>query len=577
MKTFKGTIEDAVTIFKSGIITPLNKIDLRPEKLATDDNLYLSEKQKAERRKEWAKFQNNLLTQIDTVLQTSDLGDGAKLELLNFRNNIFDHHGPASVLKEAKSDKIIETLDAFAELTEKFSASGLDNIVELLSFAVNDSTKTGRPEDYYTANANKDIFPLWQRILNSTLGVDLKYFKEGAIKNGKQAVDLFEQQGQRDIIKNTMKAMLSTRSAAEVSKYITYRTPKESLYTGNNSRDGSFTVDWKKTAENMKAASFSLKATADDSRAYSDSLKSQLDTVNSAFADMLTITESAENIYDPQFRKELGEYFGKLEANGINAFDLRLLETSDNIEQFKENAVKALNDMKENLMTLSATASAITSFKDSLKSATDEINNLKLQELINTGAIVPEFMKGMKYSDITSIFSDIQQTLQNPENKAAMNGYTVEQIMQKVFDKYAPYANNSASFTEEMSKQEEEKKSQKEAAEKAYETGLNAYNEKLRLESNERSAYQAWANSVNDISELLKERDQVTNDQDSYNNAKNLLSTLPSEAGAYTFNKLNEIVSQYNGRDFDKELKSLNDRIVQKRQKERIIIRIILI
>lgn len=436
LDTFRGTIKEAVELYQSGIITPVEQLTLKPEKLASDYVYNLAkegskarEDELNRRSQDFLAIQTNLDNQISRILGMEDTSEEASVELLKLQSELRDENGDY----KKNTIKAVDALEsATAALVTWLTSHGNEDIATLISFTGTRNIKTGESLDFDTAHKSKDIFPLWQRILNSSLGVDLEHFKRGTITNGKQAVDLFEQASQRNIIKSTMRSLLDKNTLKDVVSNISYT--RESLRTGNNSKDGTRTVNWNETSKQMFNAAISSKATADNARAFSDAVGEELSTIKNAFTEMLTTTESAANIYDPEYQKVIGEYYKKLEATGINAFDLSTIKASKTLDEFRENAVNALANLEAQKQTLRETTSVLADFKDSLKTLSLEISALKIERDVYsgkyTGSALSTALGGR--SDLMQEFLTNIDKMKNDDNYQNVDWELIEKTLREV-------------------------------------------------------------------------------------------------------------------------------------------------
>lgn len=411
IKEWEGSVKEAVKIMYSGIINPLERIEFKPEKMTSAEFKFIQE---------------NLKSAIDIALKDNSTTKEQREELNSFLEKT-SLSGDGLALR---TDENIENLsNSLQDLLKFLRNSNGDDIVSLLSTAATKKEKTGQIGDYDTVNAKTDIYPLWQRILNQTLGVDLEHFKNKTITDGRQAVNYYDQKAQQDTIKTTLRSMMTSMTVREALtgpnglSRLVYKT--EALSTPNNSRDGTRTIDWKATYASIAQFATSLDSATSVTRTFAESVDTEVNTLKDFIAESIVMTESAANIYDPQYASFIGKYAGQLEASGINAYDLFFEEAADGTFKLKENAVAAAEELIRQKETLGQTVNALTVFKENIDETSARLAGMKNEIDVYNGKYKDT---GLTNDQLLNLLNQIDELGRKDEYR----GFNVREYLDKV-------------------------------------------------------------------------------------------------------------------------------------------------
>lgn len=318
---------------------------------------------------------------------------------------------------QAVSDADAERLHETQEATDKVSDSMRDlasMILEVLESLgmVKSTTKT-------TKTKNDDIYPLWQRVLNSSLGVDLSLFKNGLVTNGRQAVNIFDQNSQKTIISQTLRSLLNKNTLADIqnSGLIKYGATTSTLNNSGNTK----TLDMQATVKSMQDYVYSLSASSEESQAYTDSVRQEIEALLDFQANALTATEEAANITTEEYKELIGDTYNTLEALGMNAFDLGLVETVDGVTKFRENSVAAAQELIKQKSAIVAFGEAITDTKGSIETLRKEIDQNFTQIAVNrgeySGTVIGSLSRASQVEILNKIKAETDKIMEKPELK----------------------------------------------------------------------------------------------------------------------------------------------------------------
>lgn len=434
----RTTLTDFNKMLDIGMLEPIDRIYTTAENMAINwENLKFlppEEKQKEidRRSAEWISYGERLSSFYTAV--SDDLPEFIKTATEDFMNSIYSSYDDGKFNNIIKNDvegitkfnialqQLYDTLNngllrgwVSATDIDSFTKAFQSNAVKYKAVA-----DIGPYQSQVKSSSSKDTYPLWQRILNQTLGVDLALFKNKGVVNGKQAFDIFNQQSQRDTFKNVFREMLNTKSLADSTKIIAY----DNVLTpaGNSSNLGRQKINYEKTYKNLELFAIGLDSSAKETRAFSDSLKQQIDAVNDFYAEAVTITENAENIYDPAYQKYLEKLYKNIEATGTNAFDLGFKRLSDGSLIFEEMSVEAAEKWKQENLVLQEGISALADFKEGLIAAKEETKNLANELKVSSGLYNAGFMANLSKEGQQKVNDSMRQILDRKEYEN-LSGY----------------------------------------------------------------------------------------------------------------------------------------------------------
>lgn len=349
-----------------------------------------------------------------------------------------------------------------------------------------------------TATKGKDTYPLWQRILNSTLGVDLEHFKSGQITRGDQAVELFAKQAQKNSVKNITRAMLNNMSVADVFSVnggtrIAYTGKKTS--TGNNSRDNTSSIDWEGTAKNFQSFAMSLTSATEVTQAYASSLQEETDSLREFLASSFTTMEDGANIYDPEYQKHLGEFANSIKATDANAYDV-LFTNENGFIKMRENATTAAKALLDQKTQLTQTVSALSEFKSKIDELSKSTDALSVELSVMAGGAQKGAFKGWDTATVKDFTNKLTDTLNKDEYRelAQNEKFQVRNIL-KLFtdDESFRELAESARITEFVQKNDEAKNTEVSEAQRKYDEAKNNFKKQQEIVESE---YRKWFENV---------------------------------------------------------------------------------
>lgn len=434
LNNFKGTMKDVIELYKSGIITPLERISITPEKLSNnlkwlplDESLRSDEESK--RLSNWNTFQKQFLTQYESLkglMSPAEFEQVKKIrDSMYYQTQVYGPNG--AILKETikgNTDVNVNYVGAiFGEILKKLQEMGSGELANIIAQSAIINSETNKPD-----TVNFDTYPLWQRILNKTFGTELSLFKNGAIKTGDQAVNLWANQQQRTGIASISRAMMNTMSYKDVLGNLAgvNTDPRNRNYViGNTSNNGVSQIDWKQTYKNFTDFAMSMESATSVTQAYVDSLTADTDSLKDFMTQAFTITEDATNVYDPSYREHLGKLADNIKALDANAYDM-MFKRDDNgeIVGLRENAAEAARALLEEKNTMLAFADAVSMAKTEIDSMNQQIRSLNFSTDLNLGKYSnSKKFEGMRQEDIESTIEKLGQELDKDIWKNLLNKY----------------------------------------------------------------------------------------------------------------------------------------------------------
>lgn len=288
---------------------------------------------------------------------------------------------------------ITNVTNAFSDLLailNKFNPEFAEDFNEYIGTERVKVDKPRNANDVLTQNA--DPYPLWQRIISNTLGVDLNLFKntgngKGWATNGNQALELYQKQMEKQTIKSvisaTMSSMGTKRMLSLMADKNNYSGP--AAVVSNNSQDGTKQINWKNLYKNFSDFSMSLEASAEVTRAYADSLANSQGALEEFISSSITQMEEPANIWDDNYQKVLGEYAKNIKATDANAFDMLFEELAPGVIKLRENALDAAYSLYQLNEKTAKAALEISGYKEQIK--TLEQDNRK-QNILNNESVL---------------------------------------------------------------------------------------------------------------------------------------------------------------------------------------------
>lgn len=436
LDTFKGTIDDMVSVIQSGIIIPIEKISFTPENLANDYTYNMNSNDTEERKKRREKFNyqiDNWNSSINAMLSDVNVPEFVSNILTEFQSTLFDtvEVNGRTFTKKADNNKyhIEKIATAFNDAINTLESTGNGKYAEILRFGSSINTLTGRPKDL---NAGNEAFvPLWQRILNQNLGTDLTLFKKGAITNGRQAVDLFSKQSDKETIKGIYRSLLNSKSLDFASSFI---TASDKRYTLNNSEDGTKYINWEKTYKSITDFALSVDSAAEVTNAYAQSLDTEVSALKDFLSSSFTTMEDPENIFNPEYQEYIGEFANTIKALDVNVYD-NLVEEIETTEgtflKFRENSVDAANTLLKEKEGVLAFTEAIGTAKSAIEDLAKDIANAQIEMNVYTGTYSGR-IGNLAKKDQISAMQYFNSLLSTPNMKKILedNNLTSESILE---------------------------------------------------------------------------------------------------------------------------------------------------
>lgn len=511
-------------ILKSGIINPLEKFDLTPERMSNNKYKAKSVGRTIEQNEaDWKEFSKKIdsLRNIDLRgLSDKDIGNLQNVFAKMFGGNASDFtfstradgtktfDKVSNFEEEVKNtEKNVKAFNTVFALFIKSLAKDNEEVAKTVeAYLSSKGELAAKADDWKTLNPKVDPYPLWQRILSNSLGVDLNLFKntgngKGYITNGNQAMDIFQSQAQRNTIKNVMTAMLSTASFRDVFGKIA--TGNREGIVSNNSKDGTLQINWKQTYKNISDFSLSLNAAAKVTRAYSDSLMEQENALTEFITSSITQTEDAANIWDENYQKVLGEYAKNIKAVDANAYDLLFDETADGFIKMRENAPAAATLLLEFTQNLRKTTQTMASFKDVVEESGRTINNNRIKGGLTYLYGGDSAFEGVNKEDSDKIIESWYQklTAESGNSESVLFGLDKDKLME-IIKSSIKDGKVDLDFMKKVINLEAENslRDKYKEASKAYTGSYIKDEEYKRLADAERQAYENYRNSNGDES-----------------------------------------------------------------------------
>ena len=346
---FKGSLSDFYEILQSGIIKPLETIDLTKlaEESAKNDN------QKLSRDNQW-KFLGDEIGKIKKLFgseltETENDKLSRMLFILNQNNN------------KANVDAFATIFRGFVEDLEKSGNKELAAAIGQALIYVKEIPEW-MPEKNPTSSKakGKDGIPeLWKRIVGAATGIDASFISGGAKSFFEMYRSTFEQ---RNLAQGGISGMTAAgKSTAEISTML--------RYNGKTSKDGTLQIDWEATAEVMKDFMLSGKSSVKELEEYTQAIEGQISVYDKLKETMFTTGEDWENIDPKILEEQLVNAFSGVGANlvAINkAGQQREVEVREGNLYFKgtKDLVYAQNEYK---MSLEKSIEAVDEASVSLK------------------------------------------------------------------------------------------------------------------------------------------------------------------------------------------------------------------
>lgn len=392
------SIDKLSELMNSGIINPLNMLTYTPEKMSDSKTLAkISGRSVEENTNDW-KYAADKVRSLTAI----DVSNLSKKEIKAFQdlfvgmyggkredyttkidkngNKVFEEN--SNFEQELKnSETVVRNFNKvfvnFIEVLSKDNEELASFINQYLSVRAETVDKAGAYADEHTLSATP--YPLWQRIISSTLGVDLSLFKntgngKGWAANGNQALQLYQKQMEKQTIKSVLQATLSSMGSKNgfsiIGDSLVYG--KKAGVVANNSKDGTTQIDWKKTYENVAEFSMAMESSAEITRAYADALSQSQSALEEFLTSSITQMEEPANIWDDNYQEVLGKYAKNIEAVDANAFDMMFERVDGGFLKMRENAVEAAKNLYQLTESTAKAASAMAEMKEEIKGIKSE-------------------------------------------------------------------------------------------------------------------------------------------------------------------------------------------------------------
>ena len=392
------SLEKLSEILKSGIINPLEKFDLTPERMS--DNKYkaksvgrtveqneadwkeFSKKIDSLRNIDLRRFSDKDIENLQNVFAKMFGGNASDFTVSTSKDGTKTFDKVSNFEEEVKNtEKNVKAFNAVFALFIKSLEKDNEEIAKIVeSYLSSKGQVAEEPLSFKELNPKTDPYPLWQRIISNTLGVDLNLFKntgngKGWATNGRQALELYQKQMEKQTIKSVLSATMSSMGVRTALGII----GKGGNYAGsaysvsNNSQDGTRQINWKELYKNTKDFAMSMESSAEVTRAYADSLSQSQSALEDFLSSSITQMEEPANIWDKSYQKVLGGYAENIKAVDANAFDMLFEELAPGVYKMREGATDAaysLLSLNRNTMQV---AEAMASAKDKIKGLESEI------------------------------------------------------------------------------------------------------------------------------------------------------------------------------------------------------------
>lgn len=426
------SLEKLSEILKSGIINPLEKFDLTPERMSNNKNKAKSVGRTVEQNEaDWKEFSKK----IDS-LRNIDLRGFSDRDIENLQNVFAKMFGGEAsdftykINKDgSKTFNDVSNFEEEVKNTEK-NVKAFNNVFALFIKSLEKDNEeiakvveaylsskgeiAEKPEDFKTLNPKVDPYPLWQRIISQTLGVDLNLFKntgsgKGWATNGSQALQLYQKQMEKQTIKSVLSATMSSMGLGRALGLTSGNYLGREPYISNNSKDGTRQIDWNGMYKSTKDFALSLESSAEVTRAYADSLTQSQSALEDFLSSSITQMEDPANIYDENYKKVLGEYAENIKAVDANAFDMLFKDLGNGVYMMRENAIEAAKSLYELNQITVKTASTTAEMKDKMKAINLEIGNSSLYNelLVRSGNVTNLLINGLSREDSNSVIKEL--------------------------------------------------------------------------------------------------------------------------------------------------------------------------
>ena len=444
----KKSLEDMYKMQKDGFFKVEQTYASTVDELANDSLNVIkyaegtSERLKAEKlaKESWEGISENIETYQKIASNIPSLAE----DMDEVYNAMFDAQGNLIDNTKDTVSKFLAIFVKFNRKLEKKIAEGDKDASMFMGVLDGTFQKLYMPnqsdfKDYDTAHNNTVVYPLWQRILSSSLGVDTSLFKSdkgGFITNGKQAVDVFKQQSQRDTVKNISRAMLNTMGVRNTFEgRLAYSGVKYN--TQNNSMDFTKQINWQQTYKNFADFATSLESAAEVTSAYADSIRGETNALKDFLSNAITQTEEPANIYDENYQKTLGALYKNMDALGANAYDMDSMfeKVSGGFLRLRENATEAAKALLEQKQAILPFVDAISKTKTEIEGLKDSIRTSRLTTDINLGKYADTKIGDLLVEQQTRFVTFMSDILDSEDFKA------INVNQEEVMDKYLEYEN----------------------------------------------------------------------------------------------------------------------------------------
>lgn len=365
---FKGSLSDFYKILQSGIIKPLETIDIT--QLADEGGK--NENQKQSRKDQWEFIGKELAKVRSSFGSEFSVEENDKLSRMAF------------ILSQENNQANVNAFATiFRGLTEELEKSGnkeLAAAIGQLMVYVREKPEWMPETNPETSGKGKDAIPeLWKRIVGSATGIDASFITGGAKSFFDTYRSTFEN---RNLAQGGISGMTAAgKSAAEISTML--------RYSGRKSKDGTLQIDWEATAEVMKDFMLSGRASVKELEEYSQAIEGQISVYDKLKETMFTTGEDWANIDPKVLEEQLVNAFSGVGASLIavnEAGQQREVEAREGQLYFKgtKDLVYAQNEYK---MSMEKSIEAIDEASKSLKELSLRANNAKIAEEFSSSLI----------------------------------------------------------------------------------------------------------------------------------------------------------------------------------------------
>lgn len=361
---FKGSLSDFYKILQSGIIKPLETIDIT--QLADEGGK--TENQKQSRKDQWEFIGKELAKVRSSFGSEFSVEENDKLSRMAF------------ILSQENNQANVNAFATiFRGLTEELEKSGnkeLAAAIGQLMVYVREKPEWMPETNPEASGKGKDAIPeLWKRIVGSATGIDASFITGGAKSFFDTYRSTFEN---RNLAQGGISGMTAAgKSAAEISTML--------RYSGKKAKDGTLQIDWEATAEVMKDFMLSGRASVKELEEYSQAIEGQISVYDKLKETMFTTGEDWANIDPKVLEEQLVNAFSGVGASLIavnEAGQTKEVEARDGQLYFKgtKDLVYAQNEYKMSMeKSIEAIDEASKSLKE-LKRRTDTVELYKTYE-----------------------------------------------------------------------------------------------------------------------------------------------------------------------------------------------------